>query len=103
MNLMMISSNSTLLVESFENEAYISHFHTSTSIYKNHKVETLKFISVKNKFDPRYPKEEAKFKCFETDAVPVYPEKIFDGYCSDIHGNKYQENSTVTSCCECLL
>ena len=51
----------------------------------------------------RFPKEESRFSCFEKDAIPVYTEKIFEGYCSDVHGNKYQENSTVTSCCECLL
>ena len=56
-----------------------------------------------NTCDQRYPKEESKFKCFETDTIPVNPEKIFGGYCSDIHGNKYQENSTLTSCCECLV
>ena len=71
----------------------------SSKILRSKKWNNLKFKS----YDPRYPKEEAKFKCFETDAIPVYPDKIFDGYCSDIHGNKYQENSTVTSCCECLL
>ena len=102
---MMIRSNSTSLVESFENEAYISYFNTSTSINKNHKAKNKKTLlyQQKNKFDPRYPKEEAKLKCFEKDAVPVYTEQIFDEYCGDIHGNKYQENSTVTSCCECLL
>ena len=104
MNPMMISSNSTVLVEYCKNEASPSYFHTSTSIFKNLKVEKIIInLNLNHMIVHRYPKEEAKFKCFETDAIPVYPDKIFDGYCSDIHGNKYQENSTVTSCCECLL
>ena len=63
---MMISSNSTLLVESFENEAYISHFHTSTFIYKNHKVENIihyKLFSV-NKFWSKVSKGRGKIQMF---------------------------------------
>ena len=30
-------------------------------------------------------------------------EEIFEGHCEDIHGNKYQEDLTTTSCCECLM
>ena len=43
------------------------------------------------------------YTCFEKDNVPVDTEQIFDGHCEDIHGNKHEEKSTTTSCCECLM
>ena len=30
-------------------------------------------------------------------------EQIYEGHCEDIHGNKYKESYTTTSCCECLM
>ena len=27
---------------------------------------------------------------------------IFEAHCEDIHGNKYEEYSQTSSCCECL-
>merc|ERR1712032_1574644 len=40
--------------------------------------------------------------CFEKDKNPVDTEEIFEGLCEDIHGNKYEEYSETSSCCECL-
>ena len=44
------------------------------------------------------------YKCYKKDTAPVDTGVIFDdGHCTDIHGNKFLENSNTTSCCECLL
>ena len=43
------------------------------------------------------------YTCFEKDNIPVNTEEIFEGHCNDIHGNKYQKDSTTTSCCDCLV
>ena len=40
--------------------------------------------------------------CFETDKIPVDTEDVFEALCEDIHGNKYEEYSQTSSCCECL-
>ena len=51
----------------------------------------------------RSPSEGPTFTCFEIDNVPVDTEQIYEGHCEDIHGNKYEESYTTTSCCECLM
>ena len=40
--------------------------------------------------------------CFETDKIPVDTEEVFEGLCEDVHGNKYEEYSETSSCCECI-
>ena len=41
--------------------------------------------------------------CFEKDNVLVDTEEIFEDHCEDILGNKYEEYSETSSCCECLV
>ena len=43
------------------------------------------------------------YTCFEKDHVPVDTEQIYEGHCEDTYGNKYEEQSTTSSCCECLM
>ena len=56
-----------------------------------------------------FPPPRPPLRYFEKDSSPVDWEEIFrveedDHYqCEDLHGNKYQEGDTVTSCCECLM
>jgi len=51
----------------------------------------------------RVYEETSPYKCYEKDTAPVDTGVIFDdGHCTDIHGNKFLENSNTTSCCECL-
>merc|ERR1711874_150143 len=51
----------------------------------------------------RVYEDSSPYKCYEKDTAPVDTGVIFDdGYCTDIHGNKFPENSNTTSCCECL-
>ena len=45
----------------------------------------------------------SSFTCSEKDDVPVDTEEIFEGHCESIQGNKYEENSETSSCCECLM
>ena len=50
------------------------------------------------------PPHSPETTCFEKDSnVPVDKEVIFEGHCEDVHGNKYKENLTTSSCCECLM
>ena len=42
-------------------------------------------------------------ECFEKDNIPVDTEEICENHCEDIHGGKYEENSTISSCCGCLM
>ena len=51
----------------------------------------------------RVADEEALVKCFERDIIPVETSNIYEGFCLDDKGNRYQENSTLTSCCECIM
>ena len=51
----------------------------------------------------RSTSDDPPFSCFEKDNVPVDTKEIYEGHCEDIHGNKYQEAYTTTSCCECLM
>ena len=41
--------------------------------------------------------------CFEKDTISVETEEIFEGFCEDIQGNKYEEFSETSSCCGCLM
>ena len=41
--------------------------------------------------------------CFERDDTAVDTREIFENHCEDIHGNKYEELSETSSCCECLM
>ena len=41
--------------------------------------------------------------CFEKDKIPVDTEEVFKENCEDIRGNKYEEYSETSSCCECLM
>ena len=52
---------------------------------------------------PRSSGDVSPYTCFERDNVPVDTEEIYEGHCEDSRGNKYQEQSTTTSCCECLM
>ena len=45
----------------------------------------------------------SSFTCSEKDDVPVDTEEIFEGHCESIQGNKYEEHSETSSCCECLM
>ena len=47
--------------------------------------------------------DRASLACFEKDKIPVDTEEIFEEHCEDIHGNKYEEYSETSSCCECLM
>ena len=53
-------------------------------------------------FQFRISENGPSLKCFEKDDIPVDTEEIFEEYCEDIHGNKYEEYLETTSCCECL-
>ena len=43
------------------------------------------------------------YKCFDYENVPVDTDEIYESHCMDNQGNKFQENSTLTSCCQCLM
>ena len=49
------------------------------------------------------PKNVDILKCFEHDEPPVNVEEIFENECCDKSGVLYPENSTLTSCCQCLV
>lgn len=46
--------------------------------------------------------DDSHITCFETDTIPVSVDEIFENNCKDLRGNQYQENSLLTSCCECI-
>ena len=48
-------------------------------------------------------KESFRYKCFENDNPPVEIDRIDAEKCHDLQGNKYQENSTLYSCCDCFM
>ena len=50
----------------------------------------------------RIPTDTKTFLCSHEDSVPVDPFDLFEGECLSSNGNKYEENDTLTSCCECL-
>ena len=47
--------------------------------------------------------EVSPYTCFEKDSPPVDTEEIFEDHCVDNHGNKYQADSVLTTCCQCLM
>ena len=50
----------------------------------------------------RFPTDVKTFLCSQKDTVPVDPYNLFEGKCFSNNGNQYEENATLTSCCECL-
>jgi len=42
-------------------------------------------------------------KCYEPDEPPVSVGEIFENDCSDKSGVHFEENSTLSSCCNCLI
>ena len=49
------------------------------------------------------PKNMENLKCYEPDEPPVSVGEIFENDCSDKSGVHFEENSTLSSCCNCLM
>ena len=47
--------------------------------------------------------ETLPYSCFEKDSVPVDTDDIFEDQCVDKTGNKFDEGSSLTSCCQCIM
>jgi len=60
------------------------------------------FISA-NIIQQRSADELFPYICFERDNPPVEIVMRFEENCYDIQGNKYHENATLHSCCDCFI
>ena len=68
-----------------------------------HKEEWKWKLGVNDHFNFRSTNESFPYICFERDDPPVEIGQRFKEKCYDIEGNKYHENATLNSCCDCFM